>query len=81
MSKNTSITLGDYFEDIIHKSIKSGRYSSVSEVIRAGLRMIDKDEKKIQNLVSAIEDGENSGYVKDFDPQKHLEELNKKHAK
>ena len=81
MSKNTSITLGDYFENIIHKSIKSGRYSSASEVVRAGLRMIDEDEKKIQNLVSAIEDGENSGYVKDFNPDDHLQELNSKFAK
>ena len=81
MSKNTSITLGNYFEDIIQKSIKSGRYASASEVIRAGLRMIDEDEKKIQNLISAIEEGENSGYVQDFDPQQHLLELNSKHAK
>ena len=81
MSKNTSITLGDYFEEIIHKSIKSGRYSSVSEVIRAGLRLVDEDEKKIQNLISAIEQGENSGYVKDFDPKQHLKELNTKYSK
>lgn len=81
MSKNTSITLGDYFEEIIHKSIKSGRYSSVSEVIRAGLRMVDEDEKKIQNLISAIDQGENSGYVKNFDPEQHLKELNDNYSK
>ncbi len=81
MSKNTSITLNDYFEEIIQNSIQSGRYSSVSEVIRAGLRMVDAEEKKIQNLKSAIEDGEKSGYVKDFDPQQHLAELNRNYKK
>jgi len=81
MSKNTSVTLGKHFEEIIDKSIKSGRYSSASEVIRAGLRMVDERERKIHLLRQAIEAGEKSGYVKNFDPIKHLAELNKKHAK
>lgn len=81
MSKNTSITLGTHFEQIIEKSIKSGRYASASEVIRAGLRLIDEKEQKIILLREAIEAGEKSGYVKDFDPIKHLAKLNSKHAK
>ena len=80
MSKNTSVTLGNHFEQIIERSIKSGRYSSASEVIRAGLRMIDEKEQKINLLREAIEAGERSGYVKDFDPVKHLAELNRKHV-
>jgi antitoxin ParD1/3/4 len=81
MTKNTSITLGKHFESIIQKSIESGRYSSVSEVVRAGLRLIDEEERKIELLKEAIEAGEKSGYVEDFDPIKHLAELNKKNAK
>ncbi len=81
MSKNTSVTLGPHFEQIIENTIKSGRYSSASEVIRAGLRMIDERETKIQLLREAIEAGEKSGYAKDFDPVKHLEKLNKKYKK
>ena len=81
MSKNTSVTLGNHFESIIQKSIKSGRYSSASEVIRAGLRLIDEQERKVQLLREAIEAGEKSGYVKGFDPVKHLAELNRKFAK
>ncbi|MBK9689290.1 MAG: type II toxin-antitoxin system ParD family antitoxin [Saprospiraceae bacterium] len=46
MSKNTSVTLGDHFEQIIEKSIESGRYSSASEVIREGLRLVDEREQK-----------------------------------
>lgn len=76
MAKNTSVTLGEHFEQIIDKSIKSGRYSSASEVIREGLRLVDEREKKIRILREAIEAGERSGYVKDFDPVKHLELLN-----
>ena len=81
MSKNTSITLGDHFEKIIERSIESGRYSSVSEVIRAGLRLIEERERKIELLVEAIEAGEKSGYVKNFDPIKHLAKLNERKSK
>lgn len=81
MTKNTSITLGKHFESIIQKSIDSGRYASVSEVIRAGLRLIDEKERKIELLKEAIDAGEKSGYVDNFDPGKHLAELNKKHVK
>jgi antitoxin ParD1/3/4 len=81
MSKNTSVTLGDHFEQIIEKSIQSGRYSSASEVIREGLRLVDEREQKIRILQEAIEAGERSGYVKDFDPIKHLEELNQSYKK
>ena len=45
MSKNTSVTLGKHFEKIIEKSIESGRYSSASEVIREGLRLVDEREQ------------------------------------
>ena len=76
MPKNTSVTLGKHFEEIIAKTIKSGRYSSPSEVIRAGLRMVDEREQKIELLREAIEAGERSGYVKNFDPIKHLKKLN-----
>jgi len=81
MSKNTSVTLGDHFEQIIKRSIESGRYSSTSEVIRAGLRMIDEKEQKIIVLRDAIEAGEKSGYVEDFDPHKNLEDLNRSYTK
>lgn len=50
MSKNTSVTLGDYFERIIEKSIETGRYSSASEVIREGLRLVDERNKKLKSF-------------------------------
>lgn len=81
MAKNTSVTLGEHFEDIIEKSIQSGRFSSASEVIRAGLRLVDEREQKIRILREAIEAGEKSGYVKNFDPVKHLAKLKSKVSK
>lgn len=78
MAKNTSVTLGDHFEKIIERSIQSGRFSSASEVIRAGLRMVDEREQKIRLLREAIEAGEKSGYVENFDPTIHLETLKTK---
>lgn len=81
MSKNTSVTLGEHFEKIIEKSIESGRYASASEVIREGLRLVDEREQKIKILSDAIEAGEKSGYVKNFDSIKHLEKLNRSYKK
>jgi len=79
MSKNTSISLGNHFESFILNKIGSGRYHSVSEVIRAGLRLLEQEERKIEALREALEIGENSGIAKDFNPQKHLKDLHKKH--
>jgi antitoxin ParD1/3/4 len=81
MSKNTSVTLGEHFEQIIENGIQSGRYASASEMIRAGLRLVEQEESKFKILKDAIIAGENSGYVKNFDPKKHLAELNERFTK
>ena len=59
-------------------SFLGGRYTNASEVIRAGLRRLEEDEQRIAALRAAIEEGEASGYIKDFDPEAHLEELKAK---
>ena len=80
MGKNTSISLGDHFEDFINKEIKSGRYSSVSEVIRSALRLLESEEQKLTDLRKALIAGEQSGWAENFDPEEHLKELHKKHS-
>lgn len=81
MSKNTSISLGHYFEEFVQSRIKEGRFKNVSEVIRAGLRLLEEEEAKATDLRNAIQDGINSGIAQDFDPKKHLESLKtKKHS-
>jgi antitoxin ParD1/3/4 len=74
MSKNTSITLGDHFEEFIEKQVKSGRYGSASEAIRAGLRLLEAHENKLTLLRQALQDGETSGRA-DYDLQTLIEEL------
>ncbi|RZJ74771.1 MAG: type II toxin-antitoxin system ParD family antitoxin, partial [Flavobacterium sp.] len=73
--RNTSVSLGDYFEDFVEHSIAAGRYSNASEVIRAGLRLLEEEENKVQALKNAIEEGINSGIAKNFDAKKHLAKL------
>ncbi|SMP27781.1 type II toxin-antitoxin system ParD family antitoxin [Chryseobacterium profundimaris] len=73
MGRNTSVSLGDYFEDFVDAKISEGRFKNASEVIRAGLRLLEQEENKVQMLKNAIEEGLNSGIAHDFNPQKHLE--------
>ena len=79
MAKNTSILLGDHFNTFINDEVTSGRYSSASEVVRSALRLLEIEEKKVKWLRNELEIGEKSGFVKNYDPKKHLEELKKKH--
>ncbi len=78
MSKNTSISLGDYFDDFVKDRINVGRFKNVSEVVRAGLRLLEEEEARVTALRNAIEEGINSGQANDFDPEKHLSALKEK---
>lgn len=66
MGKNISVVLGDHFEDFVSSKIQSGRFSNASEIIRAGLRLLESKEAKIEALNKALEEGENNGFVIDF---------------
>ena len=78
MSKNTSITLGNYFDQFIQSILTEGRYKNASEVVRAGLRLLEEEEQKIIALRQAIDEGINSGLAEDFDPKEHLKSLKAK---
>ncbi len=73
--KNTSISLGDYFDQFIKSQISSGRYKNVSEVIRAGLRLLENEESKIIALRNAIQEGVNSPLVNGFNFDENLKKL------
>ncbi len=75
MSKNTSVSLGNYFDKFIQDQISKGRYKNVSEVLRAGLRLLENEESKAIALKRAIQEGIESGLANDFDWEKNLEEL------
>ena len=63
MQKNTSVTIGPHFEKFIAKQVEIGRYSSASEAIRAGLRLLEERELKLYALRQALKDGEESGFA------------------
>jgi antitoxin ParD1/3/4 len=75
MGRNTSISLGDHFEHFVDERVSTGRFKNASEVIRAGLRLLEEEEVKIINLKKAITEGIESGVAQNFDPKKHLEKL------
>ncbi len=77
MSRNTSISIGDYFDNFIQNRISTGRFKNASEVVRAGLRLLEEDNRLIALRV-AIKEGIESGTANDFTSESHLQELKAK---
>lgn len=80
MAKNTSILLGEYFENFISEQIKSGKFSSASEVIRTALRIFEHEESKKSLLINELKKGEKSGFSKDFNRDSFLNKIHEKHT-
>ncbi len=78
MGRNTSILLGDHFEDFISGEVSSGKYNSASEVIRTALRLLETEEQKKKDLNKALIQGEKSGPEKNFNPKNNLKKLHSK---
>ena len=74
MPKNTSVTLGNHFEQFINQQIERGRFNSASEAIRAGLRLLEERETKLESLRRALIEGEESGRA-DYSLRDLIEEL------
>jgi antitoxin ParD1/3/4 len=73
--KNTSISLGNYFDQFVSSQVSVGRYKNVSEVIRAGLRLLEDEESKAIALRNAIQKGLESPRVENFDFDENLTRL------
>ena len=74
MAKNTSITLNNHFDEFISEQINNGRYGSASEVIRAGLRLLESSETKLETLRAMLTEGEKSGFV-DYSYEQLIQQL------
>ena len=74
MARNTSITLGSHFDAFITAQVKNGRYGSASEVVRAGLRMLEETESKLDRLRRLLGEGEQSGMA-DYSLESVIAEL------
>ncbi|HRO58864.1 MAG TPA: type II toxin-antitoxin system ParD family antitoxin [Burkholderiaceae bacterium] len=80
MALNTSVSLGKHFAEFIEQQVRSGRYGSASEVVRAGLRLLEADEARLEALRAALVEGERSGLVEHFDSEAFLDRMNRAHA-
>jgi antitoxin ParD1/3/4 len=67
MRKNTSVSLGDHFSAFIETQVAQGRYGTASDVVRAGLRLLEEQEANLAALRAALVEGEASGPSTPFD--------------
>lgn len=75
MARSTSITLGPHFDEFIDSQLNSGRYESVSEVVRAGLRLLEQTENKLEHLRRLLDEGEQSGIAENYSLEGLIAEL------
>ena len=81
MAKNTSILLGEYFDNFISEKVKSGKYASPREVVRSALRLFEQQENKTKILVNELKAGEKSGMIRNFDRERALSNLHTKYLR
>lgn len=74
MAKNTSMTLGEHFDNFIAGQVASGRFGSASEVVRAALRLLENAETRLETLRKLLDEGEQSG-IADYDFETFMAEL------
>lgn len=80
MARNTSVSLSDHFADFIDAQVQTGRFGSASDVVRAGLRLLEEHEAKVKALQEALVAGEESGTPVPFDNEAFLKRMRAKHA-
>lgn len=80
MSRNTSVALGQHFVSFIDDQVRGGRYGSASDVVRAGLRLLEEHETKVKVLQDALNDGLKSGEPRAFDSDAFLNRMHAKHG-
>jgi antitoxin ParD1/3/4 len=80
MSKTTSISLGDHFNSFVGAQVKTGRYGSASDVVRAGLRLLEEHEARVKALQDALIAGEESGPPNAFDNEAFVARMRARHG-
>ena len=81
MAKNTSFSLGEHFSKFIDEKVEQGRYGSASDVVRAGLRLLEEQEARLMALRDALDEGEASGPATPFDFDAFIAEKLKRRRK
>lgn len=80
MSRNTSVVLGEHFANFIDTQVQAGRYGSASDVVRAGLRLLEEHETKVRALQETLNAGLESGEPRPFDSAAFLNRMRAKHG-
>jgi len=80
-ARNTSVALGEHFAGFIDRQVKSGRYGTASDVMRAGLRLLEEHETKVKALEAALIAGEQSGTARPFDFDAFKTRMHAKHGR
>ena len=80
MSRNTSVALGPHFTGFIDAQVQGGRYGSASDVVRAGLRLLEEHEIRVKALQEALNAGRQSGEPRPFDSTAFLSRMHAKHG-
>lgn len=80
MARNPSISLTEHQQRFVETLVSSGRYHGVSEIVRAGLRLLEDEEERRaaerRRLKAGVEAGLadfEAGRVSDFDPARIIE--------
>ena len=79
MSDLNNIALGDYWDDFINAQMRSGKYASANDVIRAALRLLEMQELRKHGILKALIQGEESGFVEGFGREGFFDDLHRKH--
>lgn len=80
MSRNTSVALGQHFTRFIDAQVQGGRYGTASDVVRAGLRLLEEHEIKVKALQDALDAGRQSGEPRPFDSEAFLSRMHAQHG-
>ncbi|RKW70297.1 type II toxin-antitoxin system ParD family antitoxin [Galactobacter caseinivorans] len=67
MAQNTSISLDEHFTSFLSAEVASGRHRSASEVVRAGLRLLEDQDTRVAALRAELAKGQRSGAPEEFD--------------
>jgi antitoxin ParD1/3/4 len=80
MSKTTTVPLDDHFAEFVERQVKAGRYHSSDDVVRAGLRLLEEQELKVERLRAALAEGEQSGTAAPFCLDAFLDDMHRDRA-